>query len=60
MKQPPVPARALKGALMTVLIAVGILCGLQVQTPVVFSAEPAQLTILHTNNVTGHLFGCPT
>ncbi len=23
-------------------------------------AEPAQLSILHTNNVTGHLFGCPT
>lgn len=23
-------------------------------------AGPSKITILHTNNVTGHLFGCPT
>ena len=24
------------------------------------SAGPAEIVIVHTNNVTGHLFGCPT
>ena len=28
--------------------------------PSVISAQPAQLTILHTNSVAGHLFGCQT
>lgn len=25
-----------------------------------WAQKPVEVTILHTNNVTGHLFGCPT
>jgi len=25
-----------------------------------WAGQPIEITILHTNNVTGHLFGCPT
>ncbi len=25
-----------------------------------WAQNPIEVTILHTNNVTGHLFGCPT
>ncbi len=51
----------LEGCLLVIFLsamALGILGLPMTEAPV--WALPSEITILHTNNVTGHLFGCPT
>jgi len=48
-----------KAYLFYALFLVAIVAAHPLSTPAA-SAEPANATILHTNNVTGHLFACPT
>ena len=42
------------------LALVGFLLAMPFASTIAFSAPPVELAIFHTNNITGHLFGCPT
>jgi hypothetical protein len=45
-----------KGMILLLAVLLGILCPVAPEG----LAKPLTITVLHTNNVTGHLFSCPT
>jgi hypothetical protein len=45
-----------KGAALLAVLLLGILCPAGHEG----IAKPLTMTVVHTNNVTGHLFPCPT
>ncbi len=49
-------------SMLPLLVLAGVAMGFLAlwRAPVSWAQKKDEITILHTNNVTGHLFGCPT
>ncbi len=49
-------------SMLPLLVLAGVAMGFWAlwRAPVSWAQKKEEVTILHTNNVTGHLFGCPT